>query len=172
VYGLGCDIFNQKAVKHIFQMKKRPKDKPFSFICASLKDVSNYCHISNLGYRIMKRDLPGPYTFILTATKVVPKIMLTRQKTVGIRVPDNAICQAVVNELGNPILTTSASLDTDEPPYAEAFLVEERFGNLVDMVIDGGQIYPPIPSTVVSLVTDQPEILREGKGSVLHFKSA
>lgn len=172
VYGLGCDIFNQKAVKRVFQIKKRPKDKPFSFICSSLKDVSNYCHISNLGYRIMKRDLPGPYTFILPATKVVPKIMLTRQKTVGIRVPDNAICQAIVNELGNPILTTSAGINPEEGFFAEAFLVEECLGNLIDLVIDGGEIYPPGPSTVVSLITDQPEILREGKGDSKHFASA
>jgi len=168
VYGIGCDIYNQKAIKRIYQIKRRPKDKPFSFMCSSLKNVSNYCHISNIGYRIMKKKLPGPYTFILPATKLVPKIMTTRQKTVGIRVPDNVISLALIEALGNPILNTSAILGPDEPPMSEAFEIEERLGNLVDIVIDGGPVYPH-PSTVVSLVDDVPEVLREGKGDINLF---
>ncbi len=168
VYGIGCDIYNQKAIKRIYQIKRRPKDKPFSFMCSSLKNVSNYCHISNIGYRIMKKKLPGPYTFILPASRLVPKIMITRQKTVGIRVPDNSICLALIESLGNPILNTSAILDPDGPPISEAFEIEERLGNLVDIVIDGGPVYPQ-PSTVVSLVDDVPEVLREGKGDISLF---
>lgn len=168
VYGIGCDIFNQKAIKRIYQIKKRPKHKPFSFMCCSLKNVSTYCHISNLGYRIMKKDLPGAYTFILPAAKIVPKIMITKQKTVGIRVPDNTICLALVKELGHPILNTSVILDQEGPPITEAYEIEERLGALVDIVVDGGPVYPS-PSSVVSLVDDVPVVLREGKGETSHF---
>ncbi len=168
VYGIGCDIFNQKAIKRIYQIKKRPQHKPFSFMCSSLKNTSNYCHVSNLAYRIMKKNLPGPYTFILPAAKIVPKILTTKQKTVGIRVPDNAICQALVEGLGNPILTTSAILEDDEAPLSEAFMIDEKLGKLVDIVIDGGAIYPS-PSSIVSLVDDSPEIIRVGKGDTSIF---
>lgn len=167
VYGIGCDIYNQKAVKRIFQIKRRPRHKPFSFICADLKDVNIYGHISNTAYRLMKKNLPGAYTFVLPATKLVPKIMITKQKTVGIRVPDNNICLALVRELGNPILTTSAILE-DSPPLSEAYEVEELLEKAVDLVIDGGFIFPN-PSSIISLVGDQPEILREGKGDVSLF---
>ena len=101
VYGIGCDIFNQKAIKKIYQIKKRPKHKPFSFMCSNLKNVSDYGHVSNMAYRIMRMALPGPFTFVLPASKTVPKIMITKQKTVGIRVPDNNICLALIEELGN-----------------------------------------------------------------------
>lgn len=168
VYGIGCDIFNQKAIKRIYQIKKRSKDKPFSFMSSSLKKVSSYCHLSNTAYRIMKKNLPGPYTFILPTLKLVPKIMTTKQKTVGIRVPDNAICLALVEALGNPILNTSAMLQEDEPPLTEAYQIEERLGKFVDLIIDGGPIFPS-PSTVVSLIGDEPEILREGKGDTSQF---
>lgn len=167
-YGIGCDIFNQKAVKRIYQLKRRPKEKPFSFMCSSFKNVSTYCHISNVAYRLMKKHLPGPYTFILPTMKIVPKIMTSKQKTVGIRVPDNPICQALTEALGNPILTTSASLEAEELPLAEAYQLEERFGALLDVVIDGGPVYP-VPSSIVSLVSDFPEILREGKGNLEQF---
>lgn len=167
-YGIGCDIFNQKAVKRIHQLKRRPKEKPFSFMCSSFKDVSTYCHISNTAYRLMKKHLPGPYTFILPTMKIVPKIMTSKQKTVGIRVPDNPICQALTAALGNPILTTSASLEEEGVPLAEAYQLEERLGGLLDIVIDGGPVYPE-PSSIVALVGDYPEIVREGKGSLAQF---
>ncbi|MEW6427968.1 MAG: L-threonylcarbamoyladenylate synthase [Thermodesulfobacteriota bacterium] len=163
VYGIGCDIYNQKAVKRIFQIKRRAADKPFSFMCADLKDVSTYCHISNLAYRIMRKCLPGPYTFVLPAMKIVPKIMMTRQKTVGIRVPDNAICRELVALLGNPVVTTSALLPGEEDFVSEPYMVEEKFAKLVDVIIDGGSVFPT-PSTVVSLVGEEPEVLRPGKG--------
>jgi len=167
VYGIGCDIFNQKAIKRVFQMKRRPRHKPFSFMCSDLKNVNNYGYISNMAYKLMKKNLPGAYTFVLPATKLVPKIMITKQKTVGIRVPENNICLALVKELGNPILTTSAILE-DSPPLSEAYEFEELLGKNVDLVIDGGLVYPD-PSTIVSLIENYPEILRKGKGDVSQF---
>lgn len=170
VYGIGCDIFNQKAVKRVHQLKRQPNDKPFSFMCSSLKDVSAYCYISNSAYRLMKKNLPGPYTFVLTTMKIVPKIMTSKQKTVGIRVPDNAICRALIEALGNPILTTSASLEGQGLPLAEAYELEEKLGGLVDIIIDGGPVYPE-PSSVISLTGANPEILRQGKGDFRQFLS-
>jgi tRNA threonylcarbamoyl adenosine modification protein (Sua5/YciO/YrdC/YwlC family) len=169
IYGIGCDIFNQKAVKRVYQLKRRPKQQPFSFMCSTLKEASSYGHISNMAYRIMKRCLPGPYTFVLPAMKIVPKIMVSKQKTVGIRVPANAICQALVQKLGNPILNTSAAL-ADEGPFAEAFEIEESWGKMIEVVIDGGPIYPE-PSSVISLIGDQPEVLRTGKGEISFVES-
>ncbi len=168
VYGIGCDIFNQKAIKKIFQIKQRAKHKPFSFMCSSLKNVNDYGHVSNMAYRIMKKALPGPFTFVLSASKLVPKIMITKQKTVGIRVPDNNICLALIEELGNPILTTSAILDKEGAPLSEAYEFDELLGNMVDLIIDGGIVFPD-PSTIVSFTGDEPEILRQGKGDISQF---
>ena len=168
VYGIGCDIFNQKAIKKIYLIKQRPLQKPFSFMCSSLKNVSDYGHVSNTAYRIMRKALPGPFTFVLQATRLVPKIMITRQKTVGIRVPGNNICLDLIEALGNPILTTSAILDEEGPPLSEAFEFEEQLGNMVDLVIDGGMVYPD-PSTIVDFSGEQPEILRQGKGDISRF---
>jgi tRNA threonylcarbamoyl adenosine modification protein (Sua5/YciO/YrdC/YwlC family) len=168
VYGIGCDIFNQKAVKRIHQIKQRPKEKPFSFMCVDLKNISEYGHVSNTAYRLMRKNLPGPYTFVLPGTKMVPKIMLTRQKTVGIRVPANPICHALLEEMGNPLLNTSA-IGSDETGPHDAYAVEERFGRQVDLIIDGGEILAQ-PSSVISLVAEEPEILREGKGDLTDFR--
>lgn len=168
MYGIGCDIFNQKAVKRVHEIKQRPKHKPFSFMCASLADISQYAHVSSPAYRLLRRHLPGPYTMVLPGSKLVPNIMLTKQKTVGIRLPECPICLAIVGQLGNPVLNTSAVREGLEGPVADAFAVEELFGSQVDLIVDGGEIVP-WPSTVVSLVSDQPEILREGKGDTKPF---
>ena len=168
VYGIGCDIFNQKAIKKIYQIKKRAKHKPFSFMCSGLKNVSDYGHVSNTAYRIMRKALPGPFTFVLSALKIVPKIMMTNQKTVGIRVPDNNICLSLIEELGNPIVTTSAILDKEGDPLSEAYEFDEMLGNMVDLVIDGGMVFPD-PSTIVSFTGEEPEILRQGKGDIGNF---
>ncbi len=167
VYGIGCDIFNQKAVKKVFQIKKRPRNKPFSFMCSSLRNVSDYAHVSNMAYRIMRKALPGPFTFVLPAAKIVPRIMITKQKTVGIRVPANNICIELIAALGNPILTTSAILDEDQL-LSEAYEFEALLGNAVDVVIDGGMVYPD-PSTVIDFSGNDPEILRQGKGDISLF---
>lgn len=169
MYGLGCDIFNQKAVKRIYQIKNRPKHQPFSFMCSDLKNISEYSHVGNTAYRLMRKCLPGPYTFVLSGTKLVPKIMLTKQKTVGIRVPDHPISLALIEMVGNPILNTSALLDKDQAPPVDGFDVNDIFCNQVDLIINGGPIVPS-PSTVVSLVDDKPQILRAGKGDISLFQ--
>lgn len=165
-YGIGCDMFNQKAIKKVIQIKKRPKHKPFTFMCSSLKNISEYAHVSNSAYRLLKKNLPGSYTFVLPGTKLVPKIMSTKQKTVGIRVPDYPICQHLVETLGNPIINTSIPYE-DSPPI-EAYQIEILLGNRVDVIIDGGPAYPD-PSSVIDLTGDAPNILREGKGDVTPF---
>lgn len=167
-YGIGCDIFNQKAIKRIYQIKKRLKHKPFSFMCSSLKEASLYAGISNMAYRLMKKNLPGPYTFVLQGTKIVPKLMITKQKTVGIRVPNNNICLALIQTLGQPILNTSALISKEDPPVMDAYDVQDRWEKLVDAIIDGGPVYPN-PSSVISLLNDCPEVLRHGKGAVSQF---
>lgn len=168
VYGIGCDIFNQKAVKRLHQLKGQSKQKPFSFMCGDLKNVSTYCSVSNNAYRLMKKNLPGPYTFVLPTMKIVPKIMVTTQKTVGIRVPASPICQMLIELLGNPIVTTTAGLADKELP-SSAFEVELLFGSQVDEIIDGGEVLPQ-PSSVISLVGPEPVVLREGKGDTAMFR--
>ncbi len=169
MYGIGCDIFNQKAIKRVYQIKRRPKDKPFSFMCDSLTNISQYGHVGNTAYRLMRKNLPGPYTFVLSGTKLVPKIMLTKQKTVGIRVPGHPVCLAIIEALGNPILNTSAAPeDEDDSQICSADDVERLFGKQVDLIIDSGEIIPE-PSSVISLLDEQPEILRFGKGNVEAF---
>ncbi len=160
-YGIGCDLFNKKAIQLIYRLKKRPLKKPFSFVCDSLKEISRYAVVSNYAYKTMKRCLPGPYTFILEGTRLVPKIMLTKRKTVGIRVPDNRICIELVTNLGRPIISTSAGYDD---PYS----IEEAYGPYLDAIIDGEVLYPG-PSSVVSLINDEPGVIREGKGDVNIF---
>ena len=160
-YGIGCDLFNKKGIQLIHKLKSRPLTKPFSIICDSLKEISRYAQVSNYAYKTMRRLLPGPYTFILEGTKLVPKIMLTKRKTVGIRVPDNKICLEIVRALGRPIISTSAGFD-------DPFAIQEAFASYLEIVIDGGVLYPN-PSSVISLVGNVPDIIREGKGDVSSF---
>jgi tRNA threonylcarbamoyl adenosine modification protein (Sua5/YciO/YrdC/YwlC family) len=168
-YGIGCDIFNPKAIRRIELLKRRPHNKPFSFMCSDLKNISEYAHVSNTAYRLLKKNLPGPFTFVLPGTKLVPKVMTTRQKTVGIRVPENAICRSLIEELGSPIITTSIPVSDDVPVPSEAYEIEELIGNRVDLIIDGGPVYPD-PSSIIALTGDIPEILRVGKGDVTPFR--
>ena len=167
IYGIGCDIFNKKAIKRIQQIKRQPKGKPFSFICPDLTELSRYVRVTNYAYKTMRRLLPGPYTFVLEGTREVPKMMLTRQKTAGIRVPDNPICLALSRELGGPILSTSAAV-TKGVALNNAWEIEDELGHALDMVIDGGPA-PGLASSVVSLVDDVPEVIREGAGPVDEF---
>ncbi|MDP3285754.1 MAG: L-threonylcarbamoyladenylate synthase [Desulfobacterales bacterium] len=161
-YGIGCDIMNKKAIEKIYLLKQREKNRPFSFICSGLKNISDYAKVSNYAYKTMKRLLPGPYTFILEGSKLVPKIMLTNRKTAGIRVPDNKICLALVEEIGNPIITTSATMP-DGSVFDNPSLINEYYHTRIDMVIDGGPV-PGQPSSVISLINDIPEIIRAGLG--------
>lgn len=160
-FGIGCDLYNKKGIQLIYRMKNRPLNKPFSFVCDSLKEISRYTQVSNYAYKTMKRLLPGPYTFIMEATRLVPKIMLTKRKTVGIRVPDNKICLAIVKTFGRPIISTSAG-------YEDPHSIKEAYGSFIDIVIDGGPLYQS-PSSVVSLIDDRPEVIREGKGDISSF---
>ena len=163
-YGIGCSIFNKKGIERIYQLKQRDRKKPFSFICPSLSEVTRYARVSNPAFKILKRYLPGPYTFILEATREVPDLLLTRQKTVGIRIPDNRICLAIVQMLGNPIITTSANL-SGEDPVGDPDMIDVDFGGQLDLIVDGGILTKDV-SSVVSLVSDVPEILRMGMGDV------
>ena len=167
-YGIGCDIMNKRAIERIYQLKQRNKNKPFSFICSGLKNISHYAKVSNYAYKTMRRLLPGPYTFILEGSKLVPKIMLTKRKTAGIRVPDNKICLTLVEELGNPIINTSASMP-DGSILDDASLIHDVFKNRIDIVIDGTSVSGNA-SSVISLIDDEPEVLRKGMGDVSIFE--
>ncbi len=168
-YGLGCDLFNAKAIKKLIALKKRPANKPFSLICADLKEISLYAHVSNTAYRLLRRNLPGPYTFVLPGNKIVPKTMVTRQKTVGIRVASQPISKLLITSLGNPVVNTSIMLSDDDTPLSSAYEVDNALGNRITMVIDGGEIYPE-PSSVIDLTSDTPEIIRKGKGDISPFR--
>ncbi len=168
LYGVGCDLFHPEAIRKIHQIKKIEGKKPLSFICSDLKDISRYAFVSNYAYKIMKRLLPGAYTFILRATKLVPKIAMTKQKTVGIRIPDNKICLALVKELGHPIISTSV-YKPDETLYNDPSEIEERFGKQLDLVIDGGIIVSE-HSSIIDLTGDFPKVIRKGKGDVSLFQ--
>lgn len=163
-YGIGCSIFNKKGIERIYLLKQREKKKPFSFICSDLSEVARYAKVSNYAFKILKRHLPGPYTFVLDATSIVPDLLVTKQKTVGIRIPDNRICLALVKELGHPIITTSANLSGEEP-IGDPYLVELNMGKQLDAVVDGGILSADV-SSVVSLMGDSPQVLRHGVGDV------
>lgn len=167
VYGIGCDIFNKKAIEKIYQIKRRSKYKPFSFICADLKNISEYARVSNFAYRIMKKLLPGPYTFILEGSSLVPKLMLTRRRTVGIRVPDHPVCLAIVRALGHPIVSTSATIG-DAEIMNDPQEIAENLGPALAMVVDAGSLHSA-SSSVVSLIDDNPKIVRAGKGDISLF---
>ena len=167
IYGFGCDILNIKAIQRIYQIKKRDRSKPFSFICSDLKNISEYAQVTDYAYKTMKRLLPGPYTFILPGTKLVPKIMLAKRKTVGIRVPNNNICLAIVEALGHPIISTSVGW-SDREVLSDPQQIEETFGSQIELTIDGG-ILPNLPSSIISLLDDLPEVIRAGLGEVSQF---
>jgi len=167
IYGMGCDLFNKKGIERIYEIQRRDRKQPLSFICAGLKDISRYARVSDDAYKIMKRLLPGPYTFILEASRAVPKIILPKRQTTGIRVPDNRICQALVAEMGSPVISTSVK-DGEGELLSDPRMIEELFGKRVDMIIDGG-IIAAAPSSVVSLLHEEVEVIRAGKGDVSAF---
>ncbi len=168
VYGLGCDITNKHAVERIVRIKGRDPKKPMSFVCADLTHISRYARVSNFAYRILKRFLPGPYTFVLEASREVPRLLLTKQKTVGIRIPDHPVCLGLVKELGNPILSTSAN-PSGADPLNRPDEIQRVLGSQVDLILECG-VLPRVPSTVVSLVGQQVRVLREGAGDASFFR--
>ena len=167
IYGLGCDIHNTRAIERIARIKGiKPQKNDFSFICHDLSHIADYAKVSNLAFKMMKRLLPGPYTFILDVSHRVPKILHTNKRTVGIRIPDHSIPRAIVKELGNPIITTTIKDDDDVVQYiTDPEIIFERFQHLVDLVIDGG-MGGNIPSTIIDATTDDFEIVRRGLGEI------
>ena len=168
IYGIGCDIFKPKAVERITEILGDSKKKSaMTFICHDLSNLSDYTKpIANNIFKVMKRTLPGPFTFILEANNNVPKIVQSNKKTIGIRVPDNNIIREIVRELGHPILSTSVKDDDEVVEYTtDPELIYEKYENLVDLVIDGGY-GDNVPSTVVDCTSGDIEVVREGKGDV------
>lgn len=168
IYGFGCDITQSQAVNRIIRIKGRDPKKPMSFVCSDLTHISQYAMVSNLAYRILKRFLPGPYTFVLPASRETPRNLRSKSKTVGIRIPDHPVPLALVQELGNPILSTSANLSHEEV-ITDPDELRDRFGNQVDLILDSG-VLPVLPSSVISLIDNQVEILREGSGDLKYFR--
>jgi tRNA threonylcarbamoyl adenosine modification protein (Sua5/YciO/YrdC/YwlC family) len=165
IYGLGCDISQPKAIEKICRIKNiDPAKAQLSFICRDLSHLSDYTKsIDTPLYRVLKQYLPGPFTFILPASKQVPKILQSKKSTIGLRIPDNEICRCILDELGNPLLSASLPGDMVEE-YTDPEVMYEKFGHLVDFVVDGG-IGGMVPSTVVDCTTSDWHILRQGLGA-------
>ncbi len=165
IYGLGCDIFNSKAVEKVCRYKQiDPKKANLSFICYDLSHISEYAKVDNDVFKLMKKNLPGPFTFILNGNNSLPKLFKNK-KTVGIRVPDNNVVREIVKQLGNPILSTSVKDESDDvlEYYTDPELIEEKLGHIADVVINSG--YGSLdPSTIVDCTGDEPVIVRQGKG--------
>ncbi|QQS27666.1 MAG: threonylcarbamoyl-AMP synthase [Sphingobacteriales bacterium] len=169
VYGIGCDIFNHRAVERLCQLKRiKPEKSFFSFVCYDLSNLAEFTlPFDKSVYKLMNKNLPGPFTFILNASNSVPKVLRSKRKTIGIRVPDNAIARAIVQQLGNPIM--SSSLIIDQPDFDEYPVdpteIYEQFGDKVDLVIDGGTGHNA-PSTIVDCTGSEIEIVRQGMGEL------
>lgn len=170
VYAIGCDLSSKSAIQRVRQIKQLSNDKPLTFLCSSLSNISSYAFVSDPAYRLMRHLIPGPYTFLLPATKLVPKLVQNpKRKTTGIRVPDHPLCQALVESLGNPIISTSAHALADTETsrvdfsgsQAELF---DRFDNLVDLIIDDGTEPGNEVSTILDLEGPEPIIIRRGLG--------
>ncbi len=171
VYGIGCDIFNQKAVERVCRIKDvKPDKNNFSFICYDLSHISEYAKNLNTSvFKVMKKSLPGPFTFILESNNKVPRVLNAKKKTVGIRIPDNNIPRMIVKELGNPIITTSIHDDDEVIEYStDPELIYEKFMNLVDIIIDGGY-GKNVPSTIIDCTKEPMEVVREGLGDISQF---
>lgn len=166
VYGIGCSIFNTHAIERIYQIKGQDEHKPFSFVCSDLSHISEYAKVSNVAFRLMKQLIPGAYTFVLPASRLkqLPKSMITKRKTVGIRVPNNKICLAVVKELGHPILSASVTDDKGEI-INDPEIIKQYYEKRADLILDGGNSLLEV-STVLDLTDEQPVVVREGAGDI------
>ncbi len=164
-YGIGCDLFSKKAIDRLYGLKNRDRKKPLAFLCPDLSNVSKYAVVSNFAYRIMRQLTPGPFTFVLEATRLVPEMMQSKQRQVGIRVPQAPLMLAISAKLGRPIVTTSAT-DSEGGVLTDAKDIKEHLGVRLDLILDGG-VQPNEPSTVVSLIGDQIEVVRQGKGIIV-----
>ncbi len=164
VYGFGCDLTDRKAIERIYRIKQLSPKHLLSFVCPDLSNISRYAHVSDMAYRVLRRILPGPYTIILEATREVPKKLLQRRKEVGIRVPDCPIALELTQALGRPILSSSI-VDGDGQPMNDPLEIRDRYERQLDAVVDGGYLLAE-PSTVLRMVEDEVEVIREGKGSL------
>ena len=167
IYAIGCDINSVKAVQRVSAIRGVKAEKAnFSMICKDLGNIATYAKVSNGTFRLMKQCLPGPFTFVLPATTKLPNVLMNRRKTIGIRIPRNFIVQAIVEELGGPLLTTSVKSSEDELEYiTDPELIHEKYGRLVDLVIDGGY-GNNIPSTVIDCTGDEIVVTRQGLGEL------
>lgn len=167
VYGLGCDLMNKKAIDRLYAIKGMDRAHNLAFVCSDLSDIARYAIVENHQYRVLKHLLPGPYCFILEATREVPKLVQMKKKTVGIRVPNNAIIQAIAKELGRPVISTTAQ-KAGEDPFVDANEIDDAFKGL-GLVIDGGA-GGLVPTSVVDLTTNPPTVVRAGAGDVAQFE--
>lgn len=169
VYAIGCDLNDKSAVERVRKLKQLSNDKPLTFLCSSLSNISEYAIVSDEAYSIMKRLIPGPYTFLLPATKLVPKLVVNpKRKTTGIRVPDHPVCQALLQELENPIISTSAHLSNEEGKFPAVGLEKvklfDELDKMVDLILEDGSEQEFEVSTIVDFTNQQPEIVRKGLG--------
>jgi len=161
-YAIGCDVFDKRAIERIYQLKQLPKTHELSFVCSDLAEVSRYALVDNAAYRVLRRKTPGPFTFVLPATRLVPELVLRRQKTVGVRVPDSPIALALVRALAHPITSSSAATPGGEA-LIDARDIKDRLGHALDLILDGGY-KPSEPSSVIDLTGPEPVVVRQGKG--------
>jgi tRNA threonylcarbamoyl adenosine modification protein (Sua5/YciO/YrdC/YwlC family) len=163
-YGLGCDLFDKRAIERIYLLKQLPRSQELSFICQDLAEIARYAMVDNAAYRVLRRKVPGPFTFILPATRLVPDLVLRRQKTVGIRIPDSPIALELVRRLGHPIISTSAATPGGEV-LIDAKDIKEQLGHGLELILDGGALANE-PSSVIDLSGPEPVVVRVGKGDV------
>jgi tRNA threonylcarbamoyl adenosine modification protein (Sua5/YciO/YrdC/YwlC family) len=166
-YGLGCDLFNIKAIRKLYQIKRLPTKRALSIICRDMKDVSDYAVMTDFAFTIMKQCLPGPYTFVLKAKKIMPKLLMTEKKEVGVRIPSQPVPVALARLIERPIINTSAKISGDEV-LSDPRRIDETFKGSLDLVVDGGIVVSEA-STVLRLVDDTIEVLRIGKGPFKHL---
>lgn len=167
-YALGCHIGDKAAMERLVRLRELDDKHNFTLLCRDLSDIATYAKVDNATYRLLKTHTPGAYTFILTATSEVPKRLQPKRKTIGIRVPDHAICQALLAELGEPLLTTTLQLPGESEPLNDPEQIREMLGSRLDLIIDGG-FGTLEPTTVVDLSGDSPVVLRQGRGDPAPF---
>ncbi|MGR6981434.1 L-threonylcarbamoyladenylate synthase [Testudinibacter sp. P27/CKL/0425] len=169
-YALGCMIGEKHAMDRIVEIRQLSEQHNFTLVCSDLSELSNYSNVSNVAYRLIKNNTPGHYTFILTATKEVPRrLMTSKRKTIGIRVPDNKIALNLLSELGEPMLSCSLILPGEEETQYDPEMIRDQLGKQVDLIINGGYLGQK-PTTVVDLTDETPQVIRVGNGSVTPFE--
>lgn len=165
VYGIGCSLYEKKAIERLYQIKGKSKHEPMSIICNSIRQASRYARISTAAFRLLKRCFPGPYTIILEASREIPRLLLTSRKEVGIRIPDSPVCQELIDQFGPPVVNSSVNQRPDEL-LNEPDDIAARYGKVVDVMLDAGPLPDARESTVLKIIDDEVEIIREGKGDL------